>query len=160
MAVVRRSPQAETDLETILEDLQQNNPAVAERYATEPAPSSQDRTTSAANSGPLSLRTRCGGPPRSAATPTKMTRISSAVMLRRASNARHSRVYSSTRLSHFKLRPSLVRSKIKSHVHTSSFPRDGRRWHVFASCPCGRRGLGVARGLAIFSPDRRHSRRT
>ena len=49
--------------------------------------------------------------------PTRMTRISSAVMPRRASNARRSRVYSSTRLSHFKLRPSLVRSKIKSHVH-------------------------------------------
>ena len=47
-------------------------------------------------------------------------------MPRRASNARHSRVYSSSRLSHFKLRPSLVRSNIKSHVHTSSFPREGR----------------------------------
>ena len=35
MATVRRSPQAETDLETILEDLQQRNPAVAERYANE-----------------------------------------------------------------------------------------------------------------------------
>jgi toxin ParE1/3/4 len=35
MATVRRSPQAKTDLETILEDLQQKNPAVADRYATE-----------------------------------------------------------------------------------------------------------------------------
>jgi toxin ParE1/3/4 len=35
MATVRRSPQAETDLETILEDLQQRTPAVAERYANE-----------------------------------------------------------------------------------------------------------------------------
>lgn len=35
MAIVSRSPQAETDLETILEDLQQKNPAVAERYAAE-----------------------------------------------------------------------------------------------------------------------------
>jgi toxin ParE1/3/4 len=35
MATVRRSPQAETDLETILEDLQQKNPAAAERYANE-----------------------------------------------------------------------------------------------------------------------------
>jgi plasmid stabilization system protein ParE len=35
MATVRRSPQAETDLETILEDLQQKNPSVAERYANE-----------------------------------------------------------------------------------------------------------------------------
>src|SRR5437867_795907 len=34
MADVRRSPQAETDLEEILEDLQRKNPAVAERYAT------------------------------------------------------------------------------------------------------------------------------
>jgi toxin ParE1/3/4 len=34
MAEVRRSAQAEIDLETILEDLQQNNPAAAERYAT------------------------------------------------------------------------------------------------------------------------------
>jgi plasmid stabilization system protein ParE len=34
MAEIRRSPQAETDLEMILEDLQQRNPAVAERYAT------------------------------------------------------------------------------------------------------------------------------
>jgi len=34
MAEVRRSSQAERDLETILEDLQQNAPAVAERYAT------------------------------------------------------------------------------------------------------------------------------
>jgi len=34
MATVRRSPQAETDLETILEELQQKNPDAAERYAT------------------------------------------------------------------------------------------------------------------------------
>lgn len=33
MAEVRRSSQAETDLETILEDLQQKNPAAAERSA-------------------------------------------------------------------------------------------------------------------------------
>ena len=48
--------------------------------APEPVPSSHDRTTSAANSGPLSLRTRHGGPPRSAATPARMIRMSSAVM--------------------------------------------------------------------------------
>jgi toxin ParE1/3/4 len=35
MATVWRSPQAEIDLETILEDLQQKNPAVAERYAND-----------------------------------------------------------------------------------------------------------------------------
>jgi toxin ParE1/3/4 len=34
MAEIRRTPQAEIDLETILEDLQQKNPAMAERYAT------------------------------------------------------------------------------------------------------------------------------
>jgi len=34
MADVRRSSQAERDLETILEDLQQNAPVAAERYAT------------------------------------------------------------------------------------------------------------------------------
>jgi toxin ParE1/3/4 len=34
MAEIRRTPQAETDLETILEDLQQKNSAMAERYAT------------------------------------------------------------------------------------------------------------------------------
>jgi len=34
MADVRRSSHAERDLEPILEDLQQNAPAVAERYAT------------------------------------------------------------------------------------------------------------------------------
>ena len=60
--------------------------------------------------------------------------------------ARHSRVYSSTTLSHLRLRPSLVRSKIKSHVHTSSLPRDGRRWQAFRSCPCSRCGLGWAGG--------------
>ena len=79
--------------------------------------------------------------------------MSSAVMPLRGSNARHSRVYSSTRLNHFRLRPSLVRSKMKSQVHTSSFPRDGRRWQAFRSCPCSRRGLGLARGTATFSPD-------
>ncbi len=35
MATVQRSPQAEIDLETILEDLQQKNPVVAERYAND-----------------------------------------------------------------------------------------------------------------------------
>lgn len=35
MATVLRSPQAEIDLEAILEELQQNNPAAAERYANE-----------------------------------------------------------------------------------------------------------------------------
>lgn len=35
MAVVRRSSRAESDLESILDDLDQKNPAVAERYATE-----------------------------------------------------------------------------------------------------------------------------
>jgi plasmid stabilization system protein ParE len=34
MTEIRRSPQAETDSETILVDLQQKNPAAAERYAT------------------------------------------------------------------------------------------------------------------------------
>jgi plasmid stabilization system protein ParE len=34
MADVRHSPQSEADLEAILEDLQQNAPAIAERYAT------------------------------------------------------------------------------------------------------------------------------
>jgi toxin ParE1/3/4 len=34
MAEVRRTPQAETDLEAILEDLQWKNSAAAERYAT------------------------------------------------------------------------------------------------------------------------------
>jgi toxin ParE1/3/4 len=34
MATLRRSPQAEIDLETILEELQKNNPSAAERYAT------------------------------------------------------------------------------------------------------------------------------
>jgi toxin ParE1/3/4 len=34
MAEIRRTPQAEADLETILEDLQRNNPASAERYTT------------------------------------------------------------------------------------------------------------------------------
>jgi toxin ParE1/3/4 len=34
MAVLRHSPQAETDLETILEELQQQNPDAAERQAT------------------------------------------------------------------------------------------------------------------------------
>jgi toxin ParE1/3/4 len=34
MADVRRSPKAETDLETILNDLNQKNPAVADHYAT------------------------------------------------------------------------------------------------------------------------------
>jgi toxin ParE1/3/4 len=33
MAEVSRSPQAETDLDTILADLNQNNPAAADRYA-------------------------------------------------------------------------------------------------------------------------------
>jgi len=33
MADVRRSPQAETDLDAILDDLNQKDPAVAERYA-------------------------------------------------------------------------------------------------------------------------------
>src|SRR3989442_303893 len=61
-------------------------------------------------------------------------------------------VYSSTRPNHLRLRPSLVRSKIKSHVHTSSLPRDGRRWQAFRSCPCSRRGLGLAGGWATFSP--------
>ncbi len=35
MTEVRRAPRAEADLATILEDLQQTNPAAAERYATE-----------------------------------------------------------------------------------------------------------------------------
>src|SRR5205807_311031 len=34
MATLRRSPQAEIDLETILEELQQHASAIAERYAT------------------------------------------------------------------------------------------------------------------------------
>jgi toxin ParE1/3/4 len=34
MADVRHSPQSEADLEAILEDLQQKDPAVADRYAT------------------------------------------------------------------------------------------------------------------------------
>jgi plasmid stabilization system protein ParE len=33
MAIVRRSPQAEADLEAILDDLNQKNPAAADRYA-------------------------------------------------------------------------------------------------------------------------------
>jgi toxin ParE1/3/4 len=33
MAVVRRSPQAEADLDSILDDLNQKNPAAADRYA-------------------------------------------------------------------------------------------------------------------------------
>jgi plasmid stabilization system protein ParE len=35
MASIRRSPQAETDLEIILEELQRKNLSVAERYANE-----------------------------------------------------------------------------------------------------------------------------
>ncbi len=34
MAEVRRSPQAETDLEAIIEDLQQKDTTAAKRYAT------------------------------------------------------------------------------------------------------------------------------
>jgi len=34
MVEIRRTPQAENDLETILEDFQRKNPAMAERYAT------------------------------------------------------------------------------------------------------------------------------
>ena len=36
--------------------------------------------------------------------------------------------------------------ELNHHVHTSSLPRDGRRWQAFRSCPCSRCGLGWAGG--------------
>jgi len=97
----------------------------------------------------------CFGTPHTANSSANTSITLSAMMPRPTSSARHSRVYSSTIVSHFSGRPSRVRSWMKSHAHTWSFCSARRRAHPWALCPkcrffrcfCG-----------TFSPSRRHSR--
>jgi hypothetical protein len=82
-----------------------------------PASFSPFRTARAMNSGPLSER-MCTGAPRWRITPSRISATRAAVMPLATSSTRHSRVYSSTTLSHFRGRPSAVRSWMKSHHQT------------------------------------------
>ena len=79
--------------------------------------SNQRRIAWAMNSGPLSLR-MWPGAPLTANRSAKTSMISRDVIRRFTSKARHSLVYSSTSENHFKARPFVVRSKMKSQVHT------------------------------------------
>src|SRR6266545_1745244 len=69
-----------------------------------PASNLQARTARAMNSGPLSER-MCAGTPRSCTTAASTALTPLAVMPRPTSRARHCRVYSSTRVNHFRGRP-------------------------------------------------------
>ncbi len=73
------------------------------------APDAHSRNPWAMNSGPLSLR-RYSGLPRSLTTRSSTSTACRAVIPRPTSNARHSRVHSSTNVNHFSGRPSVVRS--------------------------------------------------
>jgi hypothetical protein len=114
------------------------------------------RTARAMNSGPLSLR-MCPGAPRRRTKPSSTATTSVAFMPRPTSRARHSRVYSSTTLSHFSGRPSLVRSWMKSQAQTWSRPSARRRTQPLALLPSRRRFLFL---LGTLRPSRRHSRYT
>jgi len=76
-------------------------------------------------------------------------------MLRPTSNATHSRVYSSTTDSHFKGRPSLVRSCTKSHVQIWFLYSALRRMQLLSLVP-SRRFLCCFVGT--FRPSWTHSR--
>lgn len=82
-----------------------------------PVTSARRRMDLAMNSGPLSLR-MCTGTPRVVNRPISTSATSPEVIERFTSSARHSRVNSSTMLSHFKARPRSSVSWMKSMAHT------------------------------------------
>lgn len=110
----------------------------------------------AMNSGPLSLRT-IPGTPRIANNFASTSITSSLVMLRSTFSTKHSRVYSSTRDSHFIRLPLVVRSNTISQ-HQTWFQRSvWRTLQPVLLVPA----LGRFRCfLGTFSPSRRHKRYT
>src|SRR5580704_1532076 len=110
-----------------------------------PLPGNQSTNAWQINSEPLSLRMRVGAP-RRPMTRASTRRTSAPVSERATCNAKHSRVYSSAKVSHLSEPPSIVRSATKSYVHTSFLKRAGWLTQLLALEPLGPSFLGFFRG--------------
>jgi len=94
-------------------------------------------------------------------TRAMMRRTSAPVNDPAACNTKHSRVYSSTKVSHLRERPSAVRSWMKSQVQTSFLNRAGCRTQLFALTPgLGPNFLGFLSLTGLLSPRLIQSRLT
>src|SRR5262245_7525804 len=133
--------------------------AGATGIACVPACGSQPVKTWQMSSEPLSLRIRVGAP-RRPITRAITRRTVAPVILAPTWSARHSRVYSSTSESHLSEPPSVVRSRMKSHVHTSFLKHAGWFTQLLALDPGSADLLDFLRRGARFRPNSFHNRRT
>src|SRR5271168_2577198 len=125
-----------------------------------PTRGSQFTNASQMNSDPLSLLMRVGAP-RRPMTRAKILRTSAPVSDPAACSTKHSRVYSSTKVSHLRERPSAVRSWMKSQVQTSFLNRAGCWTQLFALTPgFGPNFLGFRSLTGLLSPRLIQSLRT
>src|ERR1700684_161880 len=125
-----------------------------------PTPGSHLTNASQTNSDPLSLLMRVGAP-RRPITWAMIRRTSAPVSDPAACNTKHSRVYSSTKVSHLREPPSAVRSWMKSQVQTSFLNRAGCWTQLLALTPgLGPNFLGFLSLTGLLSPRLFQSRLT